>query len=244
MTSCHDRLNSSRTINRFMKWAGRRESLKPFKRSAIKIALDTGFNRAITQVILDRLGWSESPLIDATICSDEVRQGRPHPDMIFALMARLGIDDARRVAKVGDTPADLQEEVLSGPRAGPGFLARPRKPHPCRLDRSRGECDSLPAARGIGVAGWLRKPSVESSDQLFFLAPSCSIITSVGNRSRISSASSGWRSVYSGQRRPFAVADPLGEFMRQFVEHVGSGEIDSPMVRAPASRESSCSGSP
>jgi phosphonatase-like hydrolase len=84
------------------------------QKSAIKVTLDTGFNRAITQVILDRLGWSESPLIDATICSDEVRQGRPHPDMIFALMARLGIEDARRVAKVGDTPADLQEGASAG----------------------------------------------------------------------------------------------------------------------------------
>ena len=45
------------------------------KRSGIRVALDTGFNRSITQVILDRLGWSESPLIDATICSDEVERG-------------------------------------------------------------------------------------------------------------------------------------------------------------------------
>ena len=56
------------------------------KDAGIKVALDTGFNRAITQVILDRLGWSDSPLIDATICSDEVARGRPHPDMILALM--------------------------------------------------------------------------------------------------------------------------------------------------------------
>jgi phosphonatase-like hydrolase len=84
------------------------------QKSAIKVALDTGFSRAIAQVILDRLGWSESPLIDATICSDEVRQGRPHADMIFALINRLGIDDARKVAKVGDTPADLQEGESAG----------------------------------------------------------------------------------------------------------------------------------
>ena len=82
--------------------------------SAIRVALDTGFSRAIAQVILDRLGWSESPLIDATICSDEVRRGRPHPDMILALMARFGFNDPRRVAKVGDTPADLQEGESAG----------------------------------------------------------------------------------------------------------------------------------
>jgi phosphonatase-like hydrolase len=84
------------------------------KRSGIRVALDTGFNRSIARVILDRLGWSESPLIDATICSDEVGRGRPHPDMIQTLMARFGVDDARWVAKVGDTPADLQEGESAG----------------------------------------------------------------------------------------------------------------------------------
>jgi phosphonatase-like hydrolase len=88
------------------------------KRSGILVALDTGFNRAITQVILDRLNWSRSRLIDATICSDEVRRGRPHPDMIETLMARLEIADPKRVAKVGDTPSDL----LEGQGAGCGLV--------------------------------------------------------------------------------------------------------------------------
>ncbi len=53
-------------------------------RAGILVALNTGFDRSITQVILDRLGWSNSRSIDATICSDEVPRGRPHPDMIQA----------------------------------------------------------------------------------------------------------------------------------------------------------------
>jgi phosphonatase-like hydrolase len=88
------------------------------KRCGIKVALDTGFSRSIAQVILDRLAWSHNPLIDATICSDEVERGRPHPDMIHALMAQLGVADVRLVAKVGDTPADLQE----GENAGCGLV--------------------------------------------------------------------------------------------------------------------------
>ena len=88
------------------------------KRSGILVALDTGFNRSITQVILDRLNWWKSRLIDATICSDEVPRGRPHSDMIEALMGRLGIVDPKRVAKVGDTPSDLQE----GDGAGCGLV--------------------------------------------------------------------------------------------------------------------------
>jgi phosphonatase-like hydrolase len=87
---------------------------KVLKQSGIRVALDTGFNRSIARVILDRLGWSQSNTIDATICSDEVKRGRPHPDMIQSLMTRIGIGDALRVAKVGDTPADLQEGASAG----------------------------------------------------------------------------------------------------------------------------------
>ena len=88
------------------------------QRAGIRVALDTGFDRAITRAILDRLGWSGSPLIDATISSDEVPRGRPHPDMVLELMRRTRIGDPRRVAKVGDTPADLQE----GRNAGCGLI--------------------------------------------------------------------------------------------------------------------------
>ena len=93
---------------------GASDVFRSLKKRGIRVALDTGFNRAITQVILDRLGWSNHPMIDATICSDEVSRGRPYPDMINALMARLGVVDAARVAKVGDTPVDLQEGTQAG----------------------------------------------------------------------------------------------------------------------------------
>jgi phosphonatase-like hydrolase len=88
------------------------------KRAGIRVALDTGFSRPIARVILERLGWAKSGLIDATVCSDEVVRGRPHPDMINALMKLLEVEDPRRVAKVGDTPADLEE----GTRAGCGLV--------------------------------------------------------------------------------------------------------------------------
>jgi phosphonatase-like hydrolase len=84
------------------------------KRAGMKVALDTGFSRAITEVILARLGWNDAGLIDASICSDEVARGRPFPDMIQALMSRCGVHDPRDVAKVGDTPVDLQEGHNAG----------------------------------------------------------------------------------------------------------------------------------
>jgi phosphonatase-like hydrolase len=82
------------------------------RRAGIKIALNTGFGRAIVDEILPRLGWSSA--VDAVIASDEAPRGRPHPDMIHLLMGRLGIADAQKVAKVGDTPVDLEEGINAG----------------------------------------------------------------------------------------------------------------------------------
>jgi phosphonatase-like hydrolase len=84
------------------------------RRAGIKVALNTGFFRPIADVLLARLGWRSPDVIDADVTSDAVRRGRPHPDMIQHLMARLGIQDARRVAKVGDTKVDLEEGTNAG----------------------------------------------------------------------------------------------------------------------------------
>jgi phosphonatase-like hydrolase len=84
------------------------------RRAGMKVALNTGFNRAVADVLLTRLGWRSPAVIDADVTSDEVPRGRPHPDMIRLLMARLGIANASHVAKVGDTQADLEEGVNAG----------------------------------------------------------------------------------------------------------------------------------
>jgi phosphonatase-like hydrolase len=82
------------------------------------VALDTGFSRDIAQTLINRLNWERDGLIDASVTSDEVDRGRPHPDMIQRLMSKLGVTDPRRIAKVGDTPADL----LEGKNAGCGLV--------------------------------------------------------------------------------------------------------------------------
>ena len=82
------------------------------REAGIRIALDTGFSRKIADTVIDRLGWRS--LLDASIASDEVARGRPHPDMIDALRERLGVGDPQSVAKVGDTPSDLQQGTAAG----------------------------------------------------------------------------------------------------------------------------------
>lgn len=85
----------------------------------IKVALNTGFTRSITDAILHRLRWDDrSVLIDRTICSDEVPFGRPHPDMIKMLMEDLGIVSPDKILKVGDTEVDVEE----GRNAGCGVV--------------------------------------------------------------------------------------------------------------------------
>lgn len=92
---------------------GARQAFEALHQAGILVALDTGFSRPITDIILRRLGWQEG-VLDATVCPDEVEAGRPQPFMIRHLMARLGVTDNARVAKVGDTPSDLEEGTNAG----------------------------------------------------------------------------------------------------------------------------------
>jgi phosphonatase-like hydrolase len=82
--------------------------------AGVKVALNTGFSRPIVEVLLARLGWREGETIDASVTSDEVPHGRPHADMILYLMRKLRVAEAPSVAKIGDTPSDLQEGTAAG----------------------------------------------------------------------------------------------------------------------------------
>jgi phosphonatase-like hydrolase len=95
---------------------GASELFKKLKQKKLKIVVDTGFDRAITTPLLERMGWQAQGLIDGSVTSDEVKQGRPHPDLIFKAMELTGIQHPTAVAKVGDTPSDLQEGKAAGCR--------------------------------------------------------------------------------------------------------------------------------
>lgn len=93
---------------------GVRETLRKLKESKLKIVVDTGFDRQITDPLLERLGWKNNKLIDGSVTSDEVERGRPFPDMIFRAMEIAGISNAEQVVKVGDTAFDVQEGLSAG----------------------------------------------------------------------------------------------------------------------------------
>ena len=67
---------------------------------------------------MKRLRWDTNNFIDIIVCSDEVTAGRPNPDMIKKIMEQLDIKVAKKVAKVGDTKAD----ILEGRNAGCGMV--------------------------------------------------------------------------------------------------------------------------
>jgi phosphonatase-like hydrolase len=93
-------------------------TFKKLKEAGIKVAIDTGFDRIITNVVLERMGWVKKNLIDVSVTSDEVERGRPFPDLIYKVMELTGVTDAKLIAKVGDTASDLHE----GTSAGCGFV--------------------------------------------------------------------------------------------------------------------------
>jgi phosphonatase-like hydrolase len=80
----------------------------------ILVGIDTGFSRDIADAIFERLKWKENKLIDLSVTSDEVANGRPFPDMIYKAMEITGIKTADEVAKVGDTVFDLKEGSSAG----------------------------------------------------------------------------------------------------------------------------------
>ncbi len=82
--------------------------------AGVQVALGSGFSRTVLDAVLERVGWARpGATVDATIASDEVARGRPHPDMIDALRTRLGGIPYPQVAKVGDTPVDLHEGTMA-----------------------------------------------------------------------------------------------------------------------------------
>lgn len=93
---------------------GTEEVFLQLKEKGIRIVLNTGFSHEVAGSIIARFQWLDRGLVDGYIGSDEVKRGRPYPDMIYTLMDRNGISDPREVAKIGDTPVDVEEGLNAG----------------------------------------------------------------------------------------------------------------------------------
>ena len=95
---------------------GALDVLRGLRAREVRVCLTTGFAPSTREALLDALGWHGE--IDLALSPADVGRGRPAPDMILGAMARLGVDDPRAVAVVGDTASDLE----AGSRAGAGAV--------------------------------------------------------------------------------------------------------------------------
>ncbi|MFI6982290.1 phosphonatase-like hydrolase [Embleya sp. NPDC050154] len=96
---------------------GAEAAVRALRADGVKVALTTGFGRPTQDAILASLGWTD--LADLTLCPADAGRGRPYPDLVLTAVLRLGVEDLREVAVVGDTAFD----VLTGLRSGASIAA-------------------------------------------------------------------------------------------------------------------------
>ncbi|MEV4734290.1 phosphonatase-like hydrolase [Saccharopolyspora sp. NPDC049426] len=84
------------------------ETLAALRESGVKVALTTGFDRRITELIMSEVDWEVGDQLDAVVCACEVEAGRPSPAMIHRAMELTGTTDPAEVLTAGDTVLDVQ----------------------------------------------------------------------------------------------------------------------------------------
>lgn len=84
------------------------------KTNGIKVVLNTGYDSKTANKLLSKLEWQVGRDFDALITADDVKNGRPHPDMIQKAMAMFRITDPAEVLKAGDSEIDITEGKNAG----------------------------------------------------------------------------------------------------------------------------------
>jgi phosphonatase-like hydrolase len=97
-------------------------AFRSLRERGVRVALNTGFDRDMTGLLLNALGWGGG-IVDAVVCGDDVPQGRPAPYLIFRAMEATSASSVHRVANVGDTTLDLQAGYNAGVRWNIGVLS-------------------------------------------------------------------------------------------------------------------------
>ena len=93
---------------------GAEAAMTTLKGAGVKLALTSGFDRGLVDLLVHRLGWEN--LFDCVLSGSDAPEGRPAPYLIYRAMTELSMHDVSRVAVVGDTPLDLR--AANNARAG------------------------------------------------------------------------------------------------------------------------------
>lgn len=100
---------------------GAEQVFRKLRARQIRVALNTGFDREITDLLLRSLNWERA--VDAVVCGDDVLQGRPAPFLIFHAMELTRTINSNYVVNVGDTVVDLEAGNNAGVRLNVGVLS-------------------------------------------------------------------------------------------------------------------------
>ena len=87
--------------------------MERFRRRGLKIGTTTGYTREMLDLLVEasaKAGYRP----DCSLAPSDVGVGRPHPFMIYENAVRLQVYPLAAIAKVGDTPADIQEGLNAG----------------------------------------------------------------------------------------------------------------------------------
>ncbi|MGD0903176.1 MAG: phosphonoacetaldehyde hydrolase [Terracidiphilus sp.] len=133
------------------------EAVERFRRRGLKIGSTTGYTRAMLDLLLKTSG-QQGYTPDCSLTPEEVGAGRPHPFMMYESAVRLQVYPLAAIAKIGDTPADIQEGLNAGAWsigvAGTGnsiglsfneFFALPEAERESRLAAARAELQNAGA---------------------------------------------------------------------------------------------------
>ncbi len=90
-------------------YPGVEELIDALRKSDIKVALNTGYDKNTAQLLLDKMKWKLGVHYDALVTADDVKCGRPNPDMIFEAMDILHVAEPHKVVKAGDSIIDIEE---------------------------------------------------------------------------------------------------------------------------------------
>ena len=88
--------------------------MKRLRDKGIAIGSTTGYNDKMMEIVVP-IAKEKGYAPDAWFSPDSTNQkGRPYPYMIYRNMEVLGIQDVRKVMKVGDTVSDIKEGRNAG----------------------------------------------------------------------------------------------------------------------------------
>lgn len=89
------------------------ESVAQLRARGIGVAITTGYDAAMTAVVLESASCQGFAL-DASVCVSDVAAGRPAPWMIYRAMEKCGVWPPTAVVAVGDTLSDVEAARNAG----------------------------------------------------------------------------------------------------------------------------------